>query len=97
MRKRAGGRDRDGKPKPSAELPIPGTVVIPRRSGEGEEGTIVLDGWKLVCPKGTELIPSDQIIVRGKPYSILGNVGDYGKKVIVTVESTGATAVSSGA
>lgn len=89
VRKRAAGRDRGGKPKPSADLPIKGVIVIPRRSGEGEQGTVILDGWKLICPKGTDLVASDLIEVRGKTYGILGNPGDYGKKVIVTVESTG--------
>lgn len=90
VRKRSAGRDRTGKPKPSIpDVVISGVIVVPRRSGEGEQGTIILDGWKLICPKGTDIIASDLIEVRGKTYGLVGNPGDYGKRVIVTVESTG--------
>lgn len=91
FRHRAGGRDRAGKPKPTEPEEIKGVVVVPRRSGEGEQGTIILDGWRLFLPKGTSIVASDLIEVRGKKYGIIGNPGDYGKKVIVNVESTGSS------
>jgi len=87
--------DRSGRPvgEPKDD-PRPGCVVVPRRSAEGDQGRIVLSGWRVVFPKRSRPIPADAVlVVRGEEYELFGKVADYGpsKQKIADCRSTGET------
>lgn len=93
-RVRAGARDRSGKAAGSSDLPIPGVVVVPRRGTESTEaggGEIILGGYKLFFPRGADVKATDTFTVRGeKNLSPVGRPADFGKRIMVIVDATGA-------
>lgn len=89
-RRRPAGTDRYGDPLPDgpADLPIPGCRVAPLDTREGADGSnSITTGFTVVAPAGSDIEPSDQLLVRGHWRSVIGEPFDAGRKgILVTVE-----------
>lgn len=75
--------DRFGDPvgEANAWRPVAGCTVVPRSTDEYEKrGTILIQGYFVRAPAGTEIGNTDDVEVRGEVYKIDGVVGDYGRK-----------------
>lgn len=57
---------------------IAGAIVAPRESAEDNQfRTAVIVGLTVYLPTGTALLPTDRLEVRGTPYEVVGEPGDF--------------------
>lgn len=89
IRRRA-GKDRFGDPLPDADqdAPIDGVRVAPLDTRENTNAAnTVVTGFTLQMPPGTDILPTDQLKVRGFWRAVIGEPFDAGRKgILVTVE-----------
>lgn len=87
-----GGTDRFGDPLPAGpERLITGVLIIPRTSTENsdERQNTVVVGVTAIFPRGTDMSPADRVrTADGQLWEIVGEPGDYGRKVIAALERT---------
>lgn len=66
------------------ETPMPGVVVVPRAQtpdvgGEQQQyRDTVIVGYTIYAPSGTEVLTTDQFVVRGEVCEVTGHPGDWG-------------------
>jgi len=82
------GRDRFGDllPEASSEFDVPGCLFAPGPSKElgFAANTVDTDGT-IYAPPGTEVLPTDQVRVRGDVYSVVGKPQVWGNAGVVIV------------
>lgn len=76
---------------PAVEFDIKRCHVIPRASKEGEGGWVQISGFTVIAPRDADIHADDQMVVRGKTYSVIGTPGVFykgsrPKNTIATVE-----------
>lgn len=64
---------------PAAEFDVKRCHVIPRASQEAEAGWVQISGFTVIAPKDADIRPDDQMMVRGKVYSVIGQPGVFYK------------------
>lgn len=79
---RGGGRDQYGDPTPSVEHVVADCAVEPRVSTElDNRATTVIVGLTLMCPFGSDIVPTDRIRIDVAPwkgrYDVQGEPGHY--------------------
>lgn len=77
------------KPTPSVEdrVDVEHCLVWPRASNEQGKGWVQISGYGVLFPPGSDVLATDQAVVRGELHSVAGKPGDYGRKgIIVTLE-----------
>lgn len=78
-----GGEDAHGNPIDGhAETPVYVEVygIAPTTSTEPEPGrNLVVTGYTLLAPKGTNIGPHDLVVIDGENYKVKGEVGDYNR------------------
>ena len=82
-RRRQGAPDRFGDRAPGTEVVLKGVRVGPRDSREGvDRANSVVTAFTLLIPKrtGYDVIPTDQLLVRGQWRSVDGEPFDTGRK-----------------
>lgn len=84
------------KPTSGAEqrFDIPRCHVIPRASRENEGGWVQINGFTVVAPGEADIREDDQMVVRGKTYSVLGKPGVFykGSRPKNTIATVGQSA-----
>jgi hypothetical protein len=89
IRRRSGGNDpRTGDPLPTQDVPIPGVRVAPLDTRENTNAAnTVVTGFTLQLPPGTDILPTDQLKVRGFWREVIGEPFDAARKgILVTVQ-----------
>lgn len=76
------GVDRYGKPVygwPGPGVEVAGCAVAPRSSEEPTEvgRQAVITGLQVYLPPGTEIAPSDRLVVRGETFEVEGDAGEW--------------------
>ncbi|MFD9150588.1 hypothetical protein [Streptomyces diastaticus] len=90
VRRRRGpspGRDPRGQPIPGpiTDTPIPGCVVAPRAEtpqvggAEQQARDTVIVGYTVYAPAGSDVLTTDQFIIRGEVCEVTGWPGDWGR------------------
>lgn len=61
-----------------ASVDVAGCAVAPRASSEENAGrTAVIVGLSLYAPAGTDILPTDRVVVRGVTYEVDGEPGEW--------------------
>ena len=57
---------------------VAGCAVAPRSSAEDNDGrTAVIVGLTVYMPEGTDVLPSDRLVIRGVVHEVDGEAGDW--------------------
>jgi len=64
---------------PAQEFDIKRCHVIPRASREAEQGWVQISGYTVIAPGAADILPDDQMIVRGVKHSVIGKPGIFFK------------------
>ena len=64
-------------PGPPPEHDIEGCAVMPRTSHEEGRGWVIVEGRMVVCPHGSDVLATDQVVVDGATWDVDGEPGDY--------------------
>lgn len=59
--------------------PIEGCAVLPRTSFERERGWVVVEGYQVIAPYGSDVLASDQVRLEpgGPLWAVEGRPGDF--------------------
>lgn len=79
LRKTLGAKDLHGNPSvTTTPILVPGCAVWPRVSSENVNGQdLVITGVTVFAPDGTTVLPTDQAVIDGLTYEVVGDPGLY--------------------
>lgn len=68
--------DDDGPLTTEPHHAVEGCIVTPRTSTEEGKGEVVIEGFNVFAPPGSDVLFSDQVELRGERYDVEGVPGD---------------------